>query len=353
MTALPPRPQMLRAFLDGDTEADGIFIVGVKTTGIFCRPVCPARKPKAENVEFFATTADAIRGGYRACKRCRPMDEVRRPPPLVERLRQEVERDPARRIGDKDLAAIGIDASTARRQFRRYFNMTFHAYGRAQRMGLAHREARKGRDLLAVGLDHGYESPGGFRAAFARIFDAPPSGASNVGCLFARWFETPLGPMLGLADDEGLHVLDFADRRGIEGKLTSLRARKNCAIVPGDHPHLDAIANGLDAYFSGRRLTFDVPLVPDGTHWQRLVWDQLHAIPPAETRSYAWMASELGKPTAMRAVGNANGLNFLCLVIPCHRVIRSDGTLCGYGGGLWRKQWLIDHERAHSFPLAE
>ena len=343
MTALPTRPQMLRAFLDGDRAAEGIFIVAVRTTGIFCRPTCPARKPKVENVEFYPTARDALLGGYRPCKRCRPMDVDGRVPALVERLRMAVEADPTGRIAEKDLAGLGIDASTARRQFRKYLGMTFHAYQRSRRIGLAHREVREGRGLLAVGLDHGYESASGFRDAFARVFGAPPSAGDTLKSLVARWVETPLGPMLALADDDGLHVLDFADRKGLERKVASLKA----AVVPGDHPHLDAVADGLAAYFAGTKLTFDVPLAPEGTPWQRLVWDQLAKIPVAETRSYAWMAVELGRPTSTRAVGNANGLNYLSIVIPCHRVISADGTLRGYGGGLWRKQWLLDHERKH------
>lgn len=347
MAPLPSRPQMLRAFLDGDPAAEGIFLVAVRTTGIFCRPTCPARKPRPENVAFYPTARDALLGGFRPCKRCRPMDGAGRVPALVERLRGLVEGDPNGRVAEKDLAGLGIDASTARRQFRRYFGMTFHAYQRSRRIGLAHREARDGRGLLAVGLDHGYESASGFREAFARTFGVPPSDP-RAACLFSRWVETPLGPMLALADDEGLHVLDFADRKGLDRKVATLKARKGVAIVPGDHPHL--VAAGLAAYFAGARLTIDVPTVPDGSPWQRLVWDQLRTIPPGETRSYAWMAQALDRPTATRAVGHANGQNFLCLVIPCHRVIRSDGDLSGYGGGPWRKRWLIDHERAHSAP---
>jgi len=348
MTALPPRPQMLRAFLDGDPAAEGIFIVAVRTTGIFCRPTCPARKPRPENVEFFPDPKAALFGGYRPCKRCRPMEPTGRAPALVDRLRAAVEDDPAGRLTDKELIALGIDPSTARRQFRRYLGMTFHAYHRARRMGLALREVRSGRGLLAVGLDRGYESPGGFREAFAKVFGVPPRDARGAGCLLARRVETPLGSMLALADDEGLHVLDFVDRRGLEAKLVATREATGRAVVPGDHPHLDAIADGLAAYFAGDRLTFDVPLVPRGSPWQRRVWDRLRAVPPGETRSYSQLAHDLGCPTSRRAVGHANGLNYLSIVIPCHRVIRSDGTLCGYGGGLWRKQWLLDHERSHT-----
>jgi AraC family transcriptional regulator of adaptative response/methylated-DNA-[protein]-cysteine methyltransferase len=228
--------------------------------------------------------------------------------------------------------------------------MTFHAYQRSRRMGLALRDVREGRDLLAVGLDQGYESTSGFRDAFARAFGRPPGDARGSDCLLARWIETPLGTMLALADHDGLRLLDFLDRRGLERKLHAIRKSLGTAIVPGDNPHLDAITTALAAYFTGARLTFDIPLIPIGSDWQIKVWNHLHTIPPGSTKSYSAMASDLDRPTASRAVGNANGLNFLSIVIPCHRVIRADGSLCGYGGGLWRKQWLLDHERTHALP---
>jgi AraC family transcriptional regulator of adaptative response/methylated-DNA-[protein]-cysteine methyltransferase len=276
------------------------------------------------------------------------MDPTSTPPELVTRLREVVENDPTGRITDKELARLGIDASTARRQFRRYLGMTFQAYQRARRMGLALRDVRDGRDVLSTGLDHGYESPSAFREGFAKLFGVPPRDANRAHCLLAKWIETPLGTMLALADDEGLHVLDFIDRKGLERKILMLRKSLNRVIVPGEHMHLNAITEQLRAYFSKESFKFVVPLVPLGSPWQRQVWDYLLTIAPGQTKSYAQMADELNKPTAQRAVGNANGLNYLAIVIPCHRVIRSDGTLCGYGGGLWRKQWLLDHERAES-----
>ena len=347
MNTLPPRGSMLRAFLDGDPTAEGIFLVAVKTTRIFCRPTCPARKPKPENVEFYPDPDSALRAGFRPCKRCRPMDVIQRPPALVERLRLMVEDDPAGRVLDKDLAARGIDPSTARRQFRRYFGMTFQAYQRSRRLGTALQGVRSGHTLLEVGLDAGYASPGAFRDAFARLFGRPPREARDAEGLFARRIETPLGALLALADDEGLRLLDFLDRPDITKKAAAFGQSLGLAVVHGDHPTLDAVAEGLDDYFAGRRLTFDVPLAPVGSAWQLRVWEGLRTIPPGETRSYAQLAESLGRPTASRALGHANGRNSLAIVIPCHRVIRADGSLSGYAGGPWRKQWLLDHERAH------
>ncbi|HEY2159140.1 MAG TPA: trifunctional transcriptional activator/DNA repair protein Ada/methylated-DNA--[protein]-cysteine S-methyltransferase [Isosphaeraceae bacterium] len=346
-TTLPTRGSMLRAFLDGDSKAEGIFLVAVRTTRIFCRPTCPARKPKPENVEFYPDPTSALRAGFRPCKRCRPMDAVRKPPELVERLRMMIEDDPAHRVGDKDLTARGIDPSTARRQFRRYFGMTFQAYQRSRRMGAALRDVRGGNNLLEVGLDAGYASPSAFREAFARLFGRPPRDSRDADGLFARRIETPLGATLALADDEGLRLLEFLDGPDLERKARALGETLGRAVIHADHPLLDAVAEQLDAYFAGRRLTFDVPLAPLGSPWQLAVWERLRAIPPGETRSYVQLAESLGRPTASRAVGHANGRNPIGIVVPCHRVIRADGSLCGYAGGPWRKQWLLDHERAH------
>jgi len=150
--------------------------------------------------------------------------------------------------------------------------------------------------------------------------------------------------MLAIADDEGLRLLEFVDRRAMERELSILRRRLRTNVVPGEHRHLAAIRSQLAEYFAGKRMEFDVPLAPIGSQFQRRAWEILLKIPAGETRSYSWMAEQLGDPNARRAVGHANGSNMLCIIIPCHRVIRADGTLCGYGGGLWRKKWLLDHE---------
>lgn len=343
---LPDFRTMYRALSRRDPAYEGVFFTCVRTTGIFCRPTCRAKKPKPENVEFFPTVSEALHGGYRPCRLCRPMDSAKPVPPLVERLRRAVEESADGRVTDKELAAMGVDSSTARRQFKAYHGMTFHAYQRARRMGLALRDVKEGRSVADVQFDRGYESDSGFREAFARIFGRPPRGAASTACLLARRLETPLGTMLALADDAGLRLLEFVDRRGLERELAQLRRRLKCAIVPGHHPVLDATAAQLTRYFSGEATSFDLPLAPVGSDFQKRVWEELRTIPPGSTRSYGEMAARLGVPKAARAIGRANGSNMIAIVIPCHRVIHADGTLCGYSGGLWRKQRLLDHERS-------
>lgn len=344
---LPTRRTMYRALSRRDAAYEGVFYTCVKTTGIFCRPTCKAKRPRAENVEFCPTVTEALHAGFRPCRLCRPMDAGKPVPSLVEKLRRAAEAAPDGRVSDKDLAAMGVDASTARRQFKAYHGMTFHAYQRARRMGLALRDVKAGKPVVEVQADRGYESTSGFREAFARVFGAPPRGAKSAAVLLARRIETPLGTMLALADDAGLRLLEFVDRRGLERELVVLRQRLKTAIVPGQHAHLDAIAAQLAEYFAGSRLDFDVPFAPVGSDFQRRVWDELRKIPAGTTRSYAGMAVRLGIPKGPRAVGRANGSNMLALVIPCHRVINADGSLCGYAGGLWRKQRLLEHERKH------
>ncbi|MDD2763823.1 MAG: methylated-DNA--[protein]-cysteine S-methyltransferase [Opitutaceae bacterium] len=346
--SLPSPRVMYRALTRRDPAYEGVFFAGVKTTGIFCRPTCRAKKPRAENVEFFPSASEALHDGYRPCRMCRPMDQVPPPPAVVTQLLRAVEADPAGRLADKDLAAMDIDPSTARRRFRAYYGLTFQAYQRARRLGLALHEVRAGRPVIDVQLDGGYESTSGFRGAFRRVFGKPPRGARADDCLLARRLDTPLGKMLALADRQGLRLLEFVDRRGLENEIARLRRRLRCAVVPGTNAVLAATEQQVQRYFVGRQLTFDLPLAPVGSPFQQAVWAALRGIPPGETRSYAEIAAAVGRPGAQRAVGRANGSNMISLVIPCHRVIGADGSLTGYGGGVWRKQRLLDHERTQA-----
>src|SRR5260370_11332545 len=276
------------------------------------------------------------------------MDPNGHPPKLIERLRAEVERAPGGRLTDKELAALAIDPSTARRQFKRHYGMTFQAYHRARRIGVALRDVRRGARVDEAKNGSGFESDSVFRDAFTKIFGETPTAAKTQAGLFAQRIDTPLGAMLAVADDEGLRLLEFVDRRAMERELSILRKRLRTNVVPGEHRHLDAVRSQLADYFSGKNLEFNVPIAPVGSNFQLRAWKILRSIPVGETRSYSWIAKRLGDENARRAVGRANGTNMICIVIPCHRVIRADGTLCGYGGGLWRKKWLLDHERRYA-----
>jgi AraC family transcriptional regulator of adaptative response/methylated-DNA-[protein]-cysteine methyltransferase len=263
----------------------------------------------------------------------------------VSRLLAEVEKDPAVRWRDADLRDLAVDPARARRFFRQHYGMTFQAYSRARRMSEALKKIRNGADLDEVVLEHGYESHSGFREAFARTFGGPPGRSRQAGCILMDWVESPLGPLLVAATDEGVCLLEFTDRRAMESQLKTLRQRVSAAVVPGKNEHIRQLKDELAQYFDGKLTTFETPVVFPGSPFQRAVWEQLLRIPYGKTRSYEEVATALGSPGAQRAVGRANGQNRIAIVIPCHRVVNKGGQLGGYGGGLWRKQFLLDLER--------
>jgi AraC family transcriptional regulator of adaptative response/methylated-DNA-[protein]-cysteine methyltransferase len=334
---LPAPARMWRAFLERDPDYDGLFLAAVRSTRIFCRPTCPARRPKRENVEFFARADEAQRAGFRACKRCHPLEDA---PALVRRLRGLVERSAGQRIGEKQLLQLGIEPSTARRQFQRHFGQSFQAWQRAERLSAGLAKVRNGSRVLEGQLASGFESASGFRAAVERHF-----GTASARVLSARWIESPLGTLLLAADEQGLRLVEFAVEKRLEREIAQLREELHAVLVPGRTPALDAAERQLAQYFAGSRTRFELELAPIGTEFERRVWSELGRIPFGETRSYGEIAERIGRAGAQRAVGTANGRNRLAIVIPCHRVIRGDGELSGYGGGVARKRWLLDHER--------
>jgi AraC family transcriptional regulator of adaptative response/methylated-DNA-[protein]-cysteine methyltransferase len=345
MKTLPPVREMRQAFLGGDASYDGVFFTGVKTTGIFCRPSCRARKPRPENVEFFATPREATFSGYRPCKRCRPLETDGSPPAWAARLLAQVEADPATRLRAADLRSAGIDPARARRYFLKHYGMTFQAYCRARRLADSFHMIKGGAAVSNVAADVGFESESGFRSAFARAFGAAPGEAAGAEAVALEWIASPVGPLIAGATAEGLCLLEFTDRRMLEAQLATLRRRLGVPLVPGRNRWLKTLRGQLDEYFAGRRREFDLPLVIRGTAFQERVWNALLTIPYGETWSYRDLARCIGKPAATRAVGTANGMNRIAIVIPCHRVVNADGRLGGYGGGVWRKQFLLDLER--------
>ncbi len=336
---------MEQATFGKDASYDGLFYVCVRTTGIFCRPSCAAKKPRKSNIVYRSTVRDCLLDGFRACKRCRPLSDTGDGGEWVDRLLARIESSPLEKLRDSDLAQGGISPHRARRYFVRNFGMTFQAFHRARRMGLALEQLRTGRDQAAVAWDSSYESLSGFRDAFQRVFGATPGQSRDLECVRVTRLDTPLGPMVAGATGEGLCLLEFADRRAFERQLRTLRQRLGVAVVPGRNRHLDQLSRQLSEYFAGRRRAFDVPLVAPGSEFQQRVWEELRRIPYGQSVSYAELARRMGKPGSARAVGRANGDNRIAILIPCHRVVREDGTLCGYGGGVWRKQHLLDLER--------
>lgn len=350
LALLPSRSAMERAFAQKDAAFDGVFYVAVRTTGIFCRPSCPAL-PKRENVEFLASVKDCLFAGYRPCKRCHPQEANGAPPPWIATLMERVRAQPDRRLEAAALRELGVSPERVRRWFQSHYGMSFAAWCRAQRLSEAFAKLRAGEALDDVALDAGFESHSGFRDAYARTFGEPPGRSRATGeCIVTAMLESPLGPLLAGANDEGITLLEFTDRRMLERNLEELRKRFGCPVVPGRHRWLDQLERELAEYFAGRRRAFTVALAPRGTPFQEKVWHELGRIPHAATIAYDELARRIGQPTAQRAVARANGTNRICILIPCHRVIGKDGTLTGYGGGLWRKRLLLELERTGRLP---
>ena len=351
MTSLPSTDRMYRALSERDETFDGVFFAAIKTTGIFCRPTCSAKKPRPENVEFYPSVNDAIVAGYRPCLRCHPLQPEGAAPQWIETLLQRVEADPSPRWKDADLRVANFDPARVRRWFLRHHGLTFQAYQRARRLGLAFGQLREGEKWEGVAYAHGFESASGFHDAFSKTFSSPPNrvahiaDAAMIAPVVITRLLTPLGPMLAGATEEGICLLEFADRRMLETQLERVRKLFRRPTVPGSNVHIDRLKLELDEYFTGQLQSFSVPLLFEGTEFQVAAWRQLATIPYGETISYDRQARAMGRPGAQRAVGKANGDNRMAILIPCHRVVRQNGELCGYGGGLWRKKFLLDLEK--------
>jgi AraC family transcriptional regulator of adaptative response/methylated-DNA-[protein]-cysteine methyltransferase len=290
---------------------------------------------------------DALAAGFRPCKRCHPT-ETDEQPAWATKLLADIERDPSARISERDLKARGIDPATVRRHFLRQYGLTFQAFTRAHRLAAALKQIRDGAPIDHAVFDSGYESHSGFRDAFTRTFGATPGNARQADCVLLSWIPSPLGPLIAGATSDGLCLLEFTDRRMIEAQLATVQKRFGVPVIPGSNKHLKTLERELAGYFEGKVKKFSMPLVYPGTDFQQRVWNGLLQIPYGETCSYQDLARVVGDEKAVRAVGTANGLNRIAIVIPCHRVINKGGKLGGYGGGLRRKQFLLDLERGSS-----
>ena len=331
-----------------DPQYEGVFITAVKTTGIFCRPVCTARKPKRENVEFYNSVQEAINHGYRPCKVCKPMEHADETPEQIHKILKELDEDPFLKLKDYDLEQRGIEPNQIRRWFKKHHGITFHAYQRMLRINTAFHKISDGASITDSAFDTSYASLSGFNDGFSSIFGSSPSRSREKKVINILRFTTLLGPMFACASDEGLCLLEFTNRKMLETEFKDLAKRLNAIILPGKHPILDLTQLQLQEYFNGSRKSFSIPLNTPGTDFQNEVWKILQDIPYGATRSYKKQAEILGNAKAVRAVASANGMNRIAIVIPCHRVIGENGALTGYAGGLARKKWLLDHERKHS-----
>jgi AraC family transcriptional regulator of adaptative response/methylated-DNA-[protein]-cysteine methyltransferase len=334
------------AFMRRDRAWDGRVIGAVKSTGIYCKPSCPARRPKRENVEFFATGREAREAGYRPCLRCKP-DEVARDREAVAQAVKLIEVAEEPLSLDEVAGAVGYAPHHFQRIFKRDLGVSPAEYSRALRTRRAQSALKENGRVTDAIYDAGYSGPSGFYSDAKERLGMTPSAWRDGGRgETIRWttFASPLGTMLIAATSKGICRLTFDD------SASSLaRHFPNASIVQDDGGMRELVEGALTAIEHPSSAP-ELPIDVRGTAFQEAVWRELRKIPLGETRSYAEIAAAIGQPKAVRAVGTANGDNHVAVLIPCHRVIRSDGSLGGYAGGLDRKRKLLAVEGASASP---
>lgn len=340
------------ALLAKDPEFVGVFFVGVVTTSVFCISTCSARKPKKENVQFFSAYKDALAHGFRPCKMCKPTENaaaISNPlPEQVEKAIALVKNNPKQKITDQELSTQGISPSMLRRWFQTHYGITFQAFARMYRINNAYTELQQGKSTTNTALDAGYESLSGFGYTYKKLLGKSPRLFSENQVVQISRMNTPLGAMLLCATDKGICMLEFTNRKMLETEFQDIQKRLQMPILVGENQYIAQAKAELAEYFAGTRTQFSVALDTVGTDFQKAVWQSLLHIPYGSTISYLEQATSMQKPKAVRAVASANGYNKISIIIPCHRVIGSNGKLTGYGGGLERKKWLLDFEKQHT-----
>ena len=328
------------AFERRDRSFDGRFVVAVSTTRIYCKPSCPARRPRRENVRFYAAGGQARAEGFRPCLRCKP-DDAARDSEAVARAAQLIEQaDPVPNLSEL-AAAVGYAPHHFQRLFKRSLGVSPAEYARALRAKRAEKHLQGSERVTDAIYDAGYSGPSRFyEEAGQRLGMAPSAWRDGGRGHVIRYViaESALGPLLIAATDKGVCRLTFGEDEG------ALRRR-----FPNAEIRLDdgTIAPWVEGALRAIEVPSEAPEVPvdvRGTAFQEAVWRELRKIPAGETRSYADIAAAVGQPGAVRAVGTANGSNPVSVLVPCHRVIRSDGSLGGYGGGLDNKKKLLSAE---------
>jgi len=328
------------AFMRRDRSWDGRVLGAVKTTGIYCKPSCPAKRPKRDHVEFFASSEEARTAGYRPCLRCKP-DEVGRDRDAIARavrLIKEAEEAPSL---TQLAAAVGYAPHHFQRIFKRDLGVSPAEYARGLRNRRTESALKENHRVTDAVYDAGYSGPSGFYSDAKERLGMTPSAWRDGGRgETIRWtsFDSPLGPMLIAATSRGICRLTFDDS---EASLKRLFPK---ATIVKDEGALRELVEGALMAIERPLAAPQLPIDVAGTAFQEAVWRELRKIPAGETRSYAQIAAAIGQPTAVRAVGTANGDNHVAVLIPCHRVIRSDGSLGGYAGGLDRKRKLLAAE---------
>ncbi len=323
-----------------DRRFDGVFVTGVHSTGIYCRPSCPARAPKRENVKFYASCEDAEAAGLRACKRCTP-DSIAPDEQAVLKCLEVLRSSEAPVTLDKLGIIAGYSPTHLQRVFKRSVGMSPAAYHRALRRERAGETLSASERVTDAVYDAGYSTPSRFyddnKERLGMSASAWRDGGRGVTIHYTVT-QTSLGKMLVGATDKGVCRLSFEeDREELERRFP------NASLVEGGAAFEELLAQVIEAVEKPGNAPH-IPLDVQGTAFQEAVWQELRKIPSGETRSYAQIAAAAGNPKAVRAAGTANGANNVAVLIPCHRVVRTDGSLGGYAYGLDIKRELLKRE---------
>jgi AraC family transcriptional regulator of adaptative response/methylated-DNA-[protein]-cysteine methyltransferase len=332
-----------------DRRADGRFYYSVLTTGVYCRPSCAARLPRRENVRFHATPADAEKAGFRPCKRCRPNEAAlaERQAALIARACRMIEEADEMPHLDTLAKAAGMSRFHFHRLFKATTGVTPKAYGDAHRAQRVREGLTKADTVTDAIYGAGYNSSGRFYAAAANVLGMTPTsyraGGSGAAIRFAVG-ECSLGSILVAATDKGVCAIQFGDDP--DALVRALQDRFPKAQLIGGDADFEKLVAKVVGFVETPGQAFDLPLDMRGTAFQQRVWRALQKIPAGKTMSYAEIAKRIGRPKAIRAVGHACAENAIAVAIPCHRVVRTDGSLAGYRWGIERKHALLTKEGA-------
>ena len=326
---------------------DGLFYTAVKTTGIFCHPSCRARTPKSKNVHFYDSVQVCLENGYRPCKICKPLEKIGQVPDFIQTIIKQLQNNPQDKISDEELKQQGIEPHTIRRWFQKHHNMTFHAFQRMFRINYAFNDIKKGKSITDSAFASGYDSLSGFNESFQKYFGQSASQSKQKNVINIARIASPIGSLIACASEKGICFLGFVGQKHLERNFKLIQKHFKAIILPVSNKHIKTLEKQLDEYFQSTRQNFDVSLDIIGTEFQQKVWQALVKIPYGETSTYKQQAISINKLKAIRAVASANGANKISIIIPCHRIIGSDGSLTGYAGGLHRKKWLLDFEHNH------
>lgn len=336
---------MWQSVLARDAAADGKFVYAVHTTGIYCRPSCPSRRPKSDSVEFFAAPAAAERAGYRPCKRCTPHQADRQRAAVLAACRHidahSGERLTLQTLGRK----VGLSPYHLQRLFKQITGVSPRDYQEARRIAQFKHGVRNGRTITAAMLDSGFGSSSRLYEKSARHLGMTPARYRKQGdglAIAYTIFSSPLGEILLAATPQGICKVSLGT--GASRLEAELRAEFGAAVIKRDDRKLRTYAKKIAGYLGGSHAALDLPLDIRATAFQRKVWNILKSIPHGATRSYSDIARRAGMPTAVRAVATAIASNPVALLIPCHRAVRKNGDLSGYRWGVERKAALLAQE---------